>query len=53
MPAIGSIRSSTYEDQTSGARIDIDLIARLTVEGQYSYIITIYGWTATEAATLN
>ena len=53
MPAIGSIRSSTYEDQISGAQIDIDLITRLTVEGQYSYIITIYGWTATEAATLN
>jgi hypothetical protein len=53
MPAIGSIRSSTYEDQTSGAQIDIDLIARPTPQGAYSYVLTIYGWTATEAATLN
>ena len=42
-PRISSIRSYTYEDQKSGAHIDIDLIARVD-----SYIVTIFGWTATD-----
>lgn len=47
-PGIDSIRSYTYEDQNSGAHIDIDLIAQLDMEGDYSYLITIFGWAATE-----
>jgi hypothetical protein len=49
IPTSGSIRSSSYEDQNSGARIDVDLIARLMPEGGYSYVLEVYGW----AATLN
>ena len=47
-PGIDSIRSYTYEDQNSGAHIDIDLIARPDMEGDYSYLITSFGWAATE-----
>ena len=47
-PGIDTIRSYTYEDQNSGAHIDIDLIAQLDMEGDYSYLITIFGWAATE-----
>lgn len=47
-PGVDSIRSYTYEDQNSGAHIDIDLIAQLKTEGEYSYHVTIFGWAATE-----
>jgi hypothetical protein len=47
-PGIDTIRSYTYEDQNSDAHIDIDLIAQLDMEGDYSYLITIFGWAATE-----
>jgi hypothetical protein len=47
-PGIDSIRSYIYEDQISGAYIDIDLIAQLETEGEYSYLVTIFGWAATE-----
>jgi hypothetical protein len=47
-PGIDTIRSYTYEDQNSGAHIDIDLIARPDMEKDYSYLITIFGWAATE-----
>jgi hypothetical protein len=53
MPAISSIRSNTYEDQNSGAQIDVDLVAQPTPETPDSCVITIYGWIATEAAILN
>jgi hypothetical protein len=46
-PRIDSIRSYTYEDENSGAHIDIDLIARSEPEGAYSYAVTIFGWPAT------
>ena len=46
-PRIDSIRSYTYEDQHSDAHIDIDLVQRLSPEGEYAYLITIFGWTAT------
>ena len=42
-PRLDSIRSYTYEDQESGAHIDIDLVARVD-----SYMVTIFGWTATD-----
>jgi len=41
-PRINSIRSYIYEDQHSAAHIDLDLIARAD-----SYMVTIFGWTAT------
>ena len=41
-PRINSIRSYTYADQESDAHIDIDLIARADF-----YMVTIFGWTAT------
>jgi hypothetical protein len=47
-PEIDSIRSYTYEDRNSDARIDIDLIGQLEMEGDYSYLIAIFGWAATE-----
>ena len=47
-PGIDSIRSYTYEDQNSGAHIDIDLIGQLEMEGDYSYLVRIFGWAATE-----
>jgi hypothetical protein len=47
-PGIDAIRSYTYEDQDSGAHIDIDLIAHLETQGEYFYLITIFGWAATE-----
>jgi len=42
-PRLDSIRSYTYEDQESDAHIDLDFIARVD-----SYMITIFGWTATD-----
>ena len=47
-PDVDSIRSYTYEDQNSGAHIDIDLIGQLDMEGDYSYLVRIFGWAATE-----
>ena len=47
-PGIDSIRSYTYEDQNSDAHIDIDLIGQLEMEGDHSYLVTIFGWAATE-----
>lgn len=47
-PGIDSIRSYTYEDRNSDAHIDIDLNSQLEMEGDYSYLITIFGWAATE-----
>jgi hypothetical protein len=43
-----SIRSFTYADQNSDAHIDIDLIAQLETERDYSYLVTIFAWAATE-----
>jgi hypothetical protein len=42
-PGTASIRSYTYEDQTSKAHIDIDIIARQPA-GPSSYIVSIFGW---------
>jgi len=42
-PRIDSTRSYTYADQESDAHIDIDLSARAD-----SYMVTIFGWTATK-----
>jgi hypothetical protein len=47
-PEVDSIRSYTYEDRNSDARIDIDLIGQLEMEGDESYLIAIFGWAATE-----
>jgi hypothetical protein len=47
-PRIDSMRSYSYEDQDSDAHIDIDLIGRPQTQGTYSYVVTIFGWTATE-----
>src|SRR5882724_7223135 len=47
-PEIDSIRSYTYQDQNSGAHIDIDLIGQLEMEGDSSYLVRIFGWAATE-----
>ena len=46
--AIDVIRSYTYEDRNSDARIDIDFIGQLEMEGDYSYLIAIFGWAASE-----
>jgi hypothetical protein len=47
-PGIDSIRSYTYEDQNSDAHIDIHLIVQLKTGGEYFYLVTIFGWAATE-----
>jgi hypothetical protein len=47
-PGIDAIQSYSYEDRNSDAHIDIDLIAQLETEGEYSYLVTIFGWAATE-----
>jgi hypothetical protein len=54
-PGIDSIRSYTYENQNSDAHIDIDLIAEPKMDGDYSYLVTIFGGrdgTATLMATV-
>jgi hypothetical protein len=43
-PGIASTRSHSYEDQTSNARIDIDIVARPKAHGPDSYIVSIFGW---------
>jgi hypothetical protein len=45
---IDSIRSYTYADQNSDAHIDLDLNAQLETDGDYSYLVTIFGWAATQ-----
>jgi hypothetical protein len=47
-PEVGSIRSYSYVDQTSDAHIDIDLVAQSLPDGEYSYVVTIFGWPATD-----
>jgi hypothetical protein len=46
-PRIDSIRSYTYKDQGSDAHIDIDLVARPAPIKEPSYIVRVFGWTAT------
>jgi hypothetical protein len=45
---IDSIRSYTYADQNSDAHIDLDLVVQLQTGGEYFYLVTIFGWAATE-----
>jgi hypothetical protein len=47
-PGIDSVRSYAYEDQNSDARIDLDLVPQRETEGEYSYLVSIFGWSATE-----
>jgi hypothetical protein len=45
-PRIASIRSYTYGDQDTGAQIDIDIVPQWSPHGETSYIVTIFGWSA-------
>ena len=45
IPRLGSIRSISYEDRESGAKIDIELLVQPAMEVQSSYVISFYGWT--------
>ena len=45
VPTLGSIRSVSYEDEKTAAQIDIELLAQTTAEAQFSYVISLYGWT--------
>ena len=45
---IDSIRSYTYADQNSDAHIDLDMVVQLKTGGEYFYLVTIFGWAATE-----
>lgn len=47
-PRLESIRSYTYEDRSSDAHIDIDLVPQFGAQGEYSYLVTIFGWAATD-----
>ena len=44
-PRVGSVRSISYQDRKTGARIDIELLVRSAMEGHSSYDISLYGWT--------
>jgi hypothetical protein len=44
-PGIDSIRRYTYEEQKSGAHIDIDKVVQVGSEGQNTYAVSIFGWT--------
>ena len=46
-PEVGSIRSYSYVDQTSEARIVLDLVAEPLAAEAYSYFVTIFAWPAT------
>jgi hypothetical protein len=46
-PEVGSILSYSYIDQTSEARIDLDLVAKPLSAEEYSYLVTIFAWPAT------
>jgi hypothetical protein len=46
-PEVGSIRSYSFVDETSEARIDLDLVAQPLSAGEYSYVVTIFAWPAT------
>src|SRR5918999_1337838 len=43
-PGVASSRSYTYQDQTSNAHIDIDIVARPKPAGPNSYMVSIFGW---------
>jgi len=43
-PGTASIRSYTYDDQRSNARIDIDIIAGTGPSGQSIYMVSSFGW---------
>jgi len=45
VPTLASIRSVSYEDEKTAAQIDIELLAQTTAEAQFSYVISLYGWT--------
>ena len=45
-PRIGSIRSYTWGDQLSDARVDIDIVPQFSPDKEISYVVTIFGWTA-------
>ena len=44
-PRLGAVRSVSYQDQKSAARLDIELLVRSTLEVHSSYVISLYGWT--------
>jgi hypothetical protein len=43
-PGTASIRSYSYEDQRSSAKIDLAIIARTQPHGPGSYTVSIFGW---------
>jgi len=45
VPTQASIRSVSYEDEKTATQIDIELLAQTTAEAQFSYVISLYGWT--------
>jgi hypothetical protein len=45
LPDSRSIRSISYQDQKSSAKIDIDLVLQCTLETHPSYFVRVFGWT--------
>src|SRR6266850_6409834 len=41
-PRLGAVRSVSYQDQKSAARLDIELLVRSTLEVHSSYVISLY-----------
>jgi hypothetical protein len=44
-PRLRAVRSISYQDAKTGARIDIELLVGSTLEVHSSYVISLYGWT--------
>jgi hypothetical protein len=45
VPDTGSVRSVSYQDQKSSAKIDVDLVAQPTLDTPSSYFVRLFGWT--------
>ena len=43
-PRLDAVRSYTWQDHNSDAKIDIDIISQESPEQETSYIVTIFGW---------
>lgn len=43
-PRLDAVRSYTWQDHGSDAKIDIDIISEESPERETSYIVTIFGW---------
>ena len=45
VPDSGSVRSISYQDQKSSAKIDVDLVGQPTLDTHPLYFVRVFGWT--------